>query len=101
MNVVFVNSAVEEAREIMARPNDRTDMESLLAGLQHVATDPRYLYDSPEIVRLAEGPAADVFVVREGRARALVMVDPKVTDRVVVASVYLAGEAETAKAAAQ
>jgi hypothetical protein len=29
------------------------------------------------------------------------MVDPKVTDRVVVASVYLAGEAETAKAAAQ
>jgi hypothetical protein len=58
-----------------------------LSAVDGAATPDDLIASLPGTVRLAKRHDADVYVVLRGRLRAVVTVDPKIPDRMVVASV--------------
>lgn len=97
MSAVFTDAAFKRIREIAANPQEKAALSDLLSAVDAAATPDDLLAVLPGTVRLARRQDADVFVVRMGRLRAVVTVDPKTPDRMVVASVDWAGEDEGAR----
>jgi hypothetical protein len=87
MSAVFTDAAFNRIREIAANPKEKDDLSFLLSAVDAAATTGDLLACLPGTVRLAKRQDADIFVVRRGRLRVVVTVDPKVPDRMVVASV--------------
>lgn len=92
MTALFTNSVFERIREIATDPKEKKDL-CILMSVVNAAAVPADLFAAlPGTIRLAKRQDADIFVVRQGQLRAVVTVDPNVPDRMVVASVYLAGD---------
>jgi hypothetical protein len=87
MSAVFTDAAFNRIREIAASPKEKEDLAFLLSVVDTVATPDDLIASLPGTVRLAKRQDADVYVVLRGRLRAVVTVDPKVPDRMVVASI--------------
>ena len=92
MTALLTNSVFEQVREIAADPTEKADLSILMSVLDAAATPSDLFTALPGTIRLAHRRDTDIFVVRQGQLRAVVTVDPKVPDQMVVASVYRAGD---------
>lgn len=96
MSAIFTDAAFNRIREIAANPKEKEDLSFLLSVVDAAATPSDLVALLPGTVQLAKRQNADVYVVRRGRLRAVVTVDPAIPDRMVVASVDRAEEDEGA-----
>jgi hypothetical protein len=96
MSAVFTDVAFNRIREIAANPKEKEDLSFLLSVVDAATTPNDLVAFLPGTVRLARRQDADVYVVRRGRLRAVVTVDPKVPDRMVVANFDRADQDERA-----
>jgi hypothetical protein len=96
MSAIFTDAAFNRIREIATHPNEKEDLSFLLSVIDAAATPGDLGTLLPGTVQLANRQHADVYVVRRGRLRALVTVDPTTPDRMVVASFDRAEEDEDA-----
>jgi hypothetical protein len=87
MSAVVADAAFDRIREIAADPKVKEDLSVLLSVVGAATTPNDLIAALPGTVRLAKRQDADVYVVRRGRLRAVVTVDPKRPDRMVVASI--------------
>ncbi|HTW70233.1 MAG TPA: hypothetical protein VME47_10125 [Acetobacteraceae bacterium] len=87
MTAVFTTAAVERIRQMAVDPQEKADLSLLLSVVDAAATPSDLFAGLPGTIRVARRPGADVILVRHGRLTALVTVDPKTPDRMVVASV--------------
>jgi hypothetical protein len=87
MSAIFTDAAFKRIREIAADPQEKEGLSALLSVVNAAITPGDLIAALPGSVHLAKRPDADVFVVRLGRLRAVVTVDPKAPDRMVVANV--------------
>lgn len=93
MSVVFTQHAIERMRELEL--SSHFDLAPLLSAVERVSSTPEMLSNSPRVSRLRDGN----LVLRVGRVRAILTRDPEVPERLVVASIYEAGDDATDKAA--
>lgn len=90
MTAVFTDAAFNWIRKMAADPDGKDDLSYLLGVVNAAATPSDLLASLPGTVRLAQRRDADVYAVRKGRVRAVVTVDPKTPDHMVVAGIDLA-----------
>jgi hypothetical protein len=84
----MTDTAVEQGRQIADDPNDKTDLTILISGVE-AASGPKDLFRIlPGTIHLAHRRDADVFMVQQGRLRAVVAVVPEVPGQMVIASIY-------------
>jgi hypothetical protein len=86
MSAIITDAAFNQVREIAANPTEKEDLSFLLSVVEAATTPHDLVALLPGTFRLASRQDADVYVVRRGRFRAVVTVDPKFPDRMVVAN---------------
>jgi hypothetical protein len=90
MTAVFVDSVVERVRELASNPVDGRDLSFLMSAVD-AATGPSDLAAAVGATVVSEGPNGKVFAVKRGNIGALLTLDPRSPDRIVVMSVFRAG----------
>lgn len=91
---MFTDHAIERMRKIAVEPGEKQELAALFSVID-AATGPADLRAAlPGTVQLVKGERGKMFVVRSGRLRAVVTIDPSHPDQMVVASVYRADEEE-------
>jgi hypothetical protein len=96
LRALVTDSAKQQIGELLEKPDLAQDAASLLARLQALTTDPGVSLNDPAVVSLSRGSEGRVYVVRSGQMRALVTIDANAPDRLLVASIYRAGDNESA-----
>lgn len=92
MTALFTTAAIERIREMAVDPQEKADLSALLSIVDAASTSADLVAALPGTVRVAKRSDAEVFVVRQGRLRAVVTVDPKKPNRMIIASVNRADD---------
>lgn len=94
MSAVFTQHAIDRMDARASRPEEQAELADLVAAVEDVSRSPARLGSAPNTARLYERRGETMYVVRSGRARAVLVTDQAAPDRIVVANVYWADEEE-------
>ncbi len=84
----MTDTAVEQGRRIADNPKDKTDLSILISGVE-AASGPADLFRVlPGTIHLTHRRDTDVYVVKQGRLLAVVMVTPEVPGQMVIGGIY-------------